>query len=160
MHRHRSPVPLTLGLVTLLLVASLVNPRTAYACLPYTAASNFSFTGSLGLAVLGHVTEVLDEGLQERARVVITVETVIAGTPGSTVEVAMDPDGGCTHPRGEIGDEMVVAAGAPGADYGVFIAWNGGALSPYNSAQWIIRPDGAVLGPTLAGRMFASLDET
>ena len=160
MHTRRGRVAAPVGLGTLLLLASMVNPGAALACLPYEAASNFSFTDGLSLAVVGRVTEVLDEGLQERASVIVTVGTIIAGTPGLTVEVAMDPEGGCTHPPGEIGDLMVVAAGAPGADYGVFAAWSGGPLSPYNSAQWIVGPDGGIgSGPTLDGREFASLND-
>ena len=91
-----------MGLGILVLLASMARPTTAVACLAYTAASNFSFVDGLNLAVVGEVTDVLDEGLQDKARVIVAVEITIAGEPGSSVEVAMDPDGGCTHPTGEI----------------------------------------------------------
>jgi hypothetical protein len=159
MHRRRRREALPVGLSMLVLLASMVLPTTAAACLAYEAASNFSFADSLNLAVVGEVTDVLDEGLQDKARVIVAVEKTIAGEPGSTVEVAMDPNGGCTHPSGDIGDEIVIAAGAPGADYGVFNSWSGGYLSPDNAAAWIIGADGSVSGPTLDGRQFASREE-
>ena len=148
-----------MGLGILVLLASMARPTTAVACLAYTAASNFSFVDSLNLAVVGEVTDVLDEGLQDKARIIVAIEITIAGEPGSSVEVAMDPDGGCTHPTGKIGDQILIAAGAPGADYGVFSSWTGGYLSPYNSAAWIIGADGSVTGPTLDGKHFGSRDE-
>lgn len=159
MHRRRGRAAIPVGLGILVLLASMALPTTAVACLAYTAASNFSFVDSLNLAVVGEVTDVLDDGLQDKARVIVAVEITIAGEPGSSVEVAMDPDGGCTHPSGEIGDEIVIAAGTPGADYGVFSSWSGGYLSPYNSAAWIIGADGSIAGPTLDGHQFASRDE-
>jgi hypothetical protein len=141
-------------------LVSMTIPAPVFACLPYEAASDFSFRDGLNLAVAGHVAVVEDVGEQERARVNVTVEAVIAGDPGPTVEVAMDPDGGCTHPSGEVGDEIVIAAGAPGADNLGSTGWTGGYLSPYNSATWIIGPDGAVQsGPTIDGREFTARAE-
>lgn len=136
----------------------MVLPPTIFACLAYSAASNFSFTGGLNLAVTGHVTAVQEVGEQPHARIVVAVDSTIAGTAASTVEVVMDPDGGCTHPAGEVGERVVIAAGAPGADYGVSVSWADGQLSPYNSATWVIRAEGTVAsGPTLDGQKQSTL---
>ena len=138
-------------------LVSLTHPTPAFACLAVEAASDFSFAGGLNLAVAGRVVSVLDEGEQPHARVVIEVNVIIAGAPGTTVEVAMDPDGGCAHPAGEVGDEVIIAAGVPGANVGVFVEWKSGPLNPYNSATWIIGADGAIAsGPTIDGHAFTN----
>ena len=156
--RQLSCVAAAVVLGFMLWATALVLPAPARACLPASAASNFAFQDRLNLAVVGTVTSVRDVGVQEHALVIVAVETVIAGTPGTTLEIGMDPDGMCDHPRGEIGDRVVVAAGEPGADYGVFSPWVGGRLSPYNAATWIIGSDDSITsGPTIDGHRFTSL---
>jgi hypothetical protein len=160
MHRYRrgSRAGLELAMAVVILVVGLTLPARAFACLAYEAASDFSFVKGLNLAVVGRVASVLDRGEQPHARVVVDVKTTIAGAPGATVEVDMGL--GCTHPAGEVGDDVVIAAGAPGANFGVFVEWKSGPLIVDNSATWIIRADGSIAsGPTIDGHAFASRAE-
>lgn len=75
--RRRALRGLAVGRVTTLV--PLTVPAPAFACLPYEAASNFSFRDGLNLAVVGNVLSVLDVGQQPHKPVIVDVDEIIAG---------------------------------------------------------------------------------
>jgi len=159
MHQRRAMASALIG-AWMLWSAAALQPPSAAACLPYQASQAFSFDSGLAMAIVGHVDAVIEhpELINERVGVVITVDRVIAGPPVTSVDVRRDSGGGCSPPRGEPGDLVVIARGYPGPD-----GMHGGhqlppELSPYNTATWVIIGE-LPTGPTLDGVMPATVDE-